>query len=373
MIERNETARRNLGLDLIRAMAITLVLITHGGGAIAYWSGYRLPDLVTTCGYLGVELFFALSGFLIGGLLLDIIERDTGPRAWGRFMLRRWLRTLPLYVLWLCVLAIVFPPDANRLVQIAAYGTLTQNLLWPMPSDWFAVSWSLSVEEWFYLLFSAVLLAGVSLTGRRQATLWCVIVLFIVLPTALRWTVPDALVYGEHIRKVALFRLDAIAYGVAMVALWRRRHPLVARPLPLLAVGLVLVLGICYLGYDPPPPQGHWLRTFGLTVMPLGCALCLPASLLIQRLPGVTRAVRLVSAWSYALYLVHLSVIDAVNLHRWAWGLSAFASTVLAIVLTFGLSALLHHWFERPILARRPRQYPSEHPAPRQSTLVRLS
>src|SRR3954451_24714128 len=104
MAARDVPGSRNLGLDLVRAAAISLVVVAHFGGTVIFWSGHEMTSALGSTGFFGVELFFALSGFLIGGLLLDIIERDPGLGAWGRFMVRRWLRTLPLYLLWLAVL-----------------------------------------------------------------------------------------------------------------------------------------------------------------------------------------------------------------------------------------------------------------------------
>jgi peptidoglycan/LPS O-acetylase OafA/YrhL len=86
-------------------------------------------------GFFGVELFFALSGFLIGQLLLELTERDPGLGGWWRFMVRRWMRTLPLYLLCLLVLALLTGPAGDVSLYLARYGTLTQNLQWPMPAD----------------------------------------------------------------------------------------------------------------------------------------------------------------------------------------------------------------------------------------------
>jgi peptidoglycan/LPS O-acetylase OafA/YrhL len=371
MAERSVGGARNLGLDLIRALAITLVLIAHEGGAISFWFGYTLPHPLVATGFFGVELFFALSGFLIGGLLLDIIERDPSLAAWGRFMARRWLRTLPLYALWLAVLAIWWRPDGSRLLYLAMYGTLTQNFFWPMPADnWFGVSWSLSIEEWFYLLFSALLLGCVALTARRRLSLWCVIALFIVVPTALRWMVPDGLDFPEHIRRVVLLRLDAIAYGVAIVALWRAGHWSVARPYVLLAIGVTLLLMDWDYSFVWQADGGRWMRVFEVTVVPLAFSLCLPAAVLIRRLPGFEWLVRRLSALAYALYIVHLSVIDAVNVHRWAWGLSPVACMILTAMLIFGLAALLHRRIELPVMVHRPRQWPVSRAGAKQSVLI---
>ena len=163
----------------MRATAIVFVLASHCGDTFAGWLGGRAPEWLSVSGFFGVELFFVLSGFLIGRLLLGIIAEPPSLRAWGVFMARRWMRTLPIYLLWIAVLAVIWPPRPWD--QVLRYATLTQNLAWPMPSGWFGVSWSLTVEEWFYLLFSALLLsargtarpAGGVLGGDHGRFSWC--------------------------------------------------------------------------------------------------------------------------------------------------------------------------------------------------------
>jgi peptidoglycan/LPS O-acetylase OafA/YrhL len=358
---------RNLGLDLVRALAITLVLITHCGGVMTWWLGLPFPMFLNVGGFYGVELFFALSGFLIGGLLLELIERNPGFDGWWRFMLRRWLRTLPLYALCLIGLAVLWRPEGDFGPYLIEYGTLTQNLLWPMPtSNWFGVSWSLTVEEWFYLLFSALLLGGVALTKQRNACLWGVVALFIIVPTLLRWQVPDTVDGGEGLRKVALLRLDAIAYGVLVAKLLRERSTLLGRPLLLMGVALGAVLWFSppmgpYVSRLPLPAiPTHVSRTFYFTLVPLALALCLPAAIRLQRLPGpLAWLVRRISVQSYALYLVHLDLMLAISAARSKFGLSGAASIVISILAIVGLSYALHRWVEAPIMRRRPAQYPA--------------
>ena len=176
---------RLIGLDLLRALAICGVLITHTG---LYGLHFGADWWLASAGGYGVELFFVLSGFLIGRLLLEIIERDPSFRAWGIFMIRRWMRTLPLYVLWIVVLLTIDPPP-NPFLTSLKYFFLVQNFAWPM-SDWFAVSWSLTVEEWFYLLFGAVLIA---LAARvRSLGLIATCTIFLILPLLLRLNISVA-------------------------------------------------------------------------------------------------------------------------------------------------------------------------------------
>lgn len=352
---------RNLGLDVVRALAISLVLVCHWSGAISWWLGLHWPQLVAVSGFFGVELFFALSGFLIGTLLLELLERDPSLRGWWRFMVRRWMRTLPLYGLCLAAMALLWRPEGSLPAYLVQYGSLTQNLLWPMPKgDWFGVSWSLSVEEWFYLLFSACLIGSVALTGRLTACTWGVIALFIIVPTILRWEVPDSAEWDDHMRKVVALRLDAITYGVAIAKLYRDRSLLMRWPALLLIAGLAIIVE---QWFEPIPLSllpVHVQRVFYLTSAPLAFSLCLPAALRVRRLPSAFAwLARRLSAQAYPLYLVHLVLIDAVSMGHLRFGLSPVVCVVASGVLVFGVSHILHNWCEVPIMIRRPKQYSS--------------
>ena len=100
---------RNLGLDMIRALGVVLVMAAHYQNNIAYWfhieGGY---PRVLWAGTLAFEFFFVMSGFLIGRLLMDIARLAPTWQNLGIFLVRRWLRTLPLYYVWLVVLLISF-------------------------------------------------------------------------------------------------------------------------------------------------------------------------------------------------------------------------------------------------------------------------
>ena len=107
LTDTNHNLARNFGLDAVRATAILLVLIAHGTQFIASTiSGFGLnpADLSWPPGFVGVELFFCLSGYLIGRILLEIERRGASLGDVRRFLVRRWLRTLPLYFLVLAAL-----------------------------------------------------------------------------------------------------------------------------------------------------------------------------------------------------------------------------------------------------------------------------
>src|SRR5439155_2931926 len=156
--------RRIPSLDGLRAISITLVLVSHLAGT------RNFPLSATTGNFLGlgefgVIVFFVISGFLITGLLLDELARTDRIRL-GRFYFRRTLRIFPPYYMLIAVLAVA---GAAGVIQLAPHDvarTMTYTSNYYAGRSWFVGhTWSLSVEEQFYLLWPAVLL----LAGTRRA------------------------------------------------------------------------------------------------------------------------------------------------------------------------------------------------------------
>ena len=198
---------RVFGLDLVRAVAIGLVLASHLVGALE------------PLGVLGVELFFVLSGFLVGGIFLRVCtsEAKLSWNALSCFWQRRWWRTLPNYFLFLIVFLImsVLRGDFPGWQKIWLYPFFLQNWLW-QPDTFFLISWSLAIEEWFYLLLPlCVLMAGAFVRSSSAAflvgclfmgTLSCLVRVFFFNDVA--W---------DHVaRKVCLVRMDALMWGCVM-------------------------------------------------------------------------------------------------------------------------------------------------------------
>ena len=147
-----KTENRILGLDLLRFVAIVLVVMGHSRWIVEATFPNPLKVLLHGSGILGVELFFVLSGYLIGGILLKQFQKNNFSlsfEAIKTFWIRRWLRTLPNYYLILLVYFIVFymqKPDA-----MWRYLFFLQNI-WNHPPYFFEESWSLCIEEISYLI-----------------------------------------------------------------------------------------------------------------------------------------------------------------------------------------------------------------------------
>ena len=347
------------GLDLMRAVAIAMVVFQHG--ALYFYICYGTPVIWTKTGTIGVTLFFALSGYLIGGLLLDLGDtlRDAGVAS--RFWLRRALRTLPNYFVFIVVnlafwnfvqRARGYPDPVPLLPRYLFFlQNFSPNHLW-----FFAESWSLSVEEWFYLLFPLGLFLGLRLLKVPFGRLfWALAILMIALPLALRWLTLSPGDWEHGITKVVIYCPDSIALGLAAVA-FSRRHPAVwARlAIPAAAAGLALLTAsVLFMGLGGSEHSGL-ARVFLPAAVNLGCALLLPWASSCRDLGGwaINAPVRAVARWSYSMYLVNLIMSSVVLSH-----MQLHYGTAVGIVSYVGgcvaASAAIYHFLEAPILRWR--------------------
>ncbi|HET7732140.1 MAG TPA: acyltransferase family protein [Usitatibacter sp.] len=359
--------RHAFGLDAVRALAVSSVLVAHG--ALFYTGTYPgARYFLIVFGVCGVEIFFALSGFLVGRQLLLVAE---GRASAGRFLLRRWYRTLPNYYLFLALNAALAwwvlgnpGPDARFLV-------FAQSLAGPARNGFFPESWSLAVEEWFYLLGALAFAAAA--WARLPARALGMILLAVVLlgplgRLAMQWLA--AVPMDAGVRKVSLVRLDALAFGLGCAWLERHRAGAFARlagvPARTVAVALVAASVGLLLGwsrelafFQPARSAGEQaMASLLFSALPLATALWLPwlARWESSRSP-LAGAVHRLSAWSYALYLTHLPLL-LVLLAKWpvangdAVGLAA--RTAVWAAGAIALAAAVYRWYEHPLTELRP-------------------
>ena len=367
------SAPRQQGLDLIRAVAIAWVLIYHG----SLFGMTSQDHWLVANGWMGVDLFFVLSGFLIAGQLLRPWAHGSAP-SYARFFGRRLLRTLPAY---LVVLAMYFLVPGIRerepIAPLWQFLTFSQNWMFEYPTHGlkaFSHVWSLCVEEQFYLVFPAVvaLIALRPTPAKVIGAVLCVLVVgmalrgylwlqFVAVPAFDFAADPRGGRYMHFIYNPTATRLDGLLMGIVAAAIqtfrpaiWTR---LTARPNLLLGVGALGIV-LSTLIFHEGSIARFWPAVFGYPFLSFAIMLIVMAgadsrSLIGRyRVPGATA----LAAGAYSLYLSHKIVFHWVELIRpHLPALLQWAAFSLAMVGALGLGAALYWLVERPFLKLRDR------------------
>jgi len=357
---RFQDRQRQPGLDFLRALAIIVVVIYHAG-----IMGFPLPNRVHRWGWIGVDLFFVLSGYLIGGLLLTELGRNNHVNL-PRFYARRALRILPAYFVILAIYFLV-PPwrEYSDMAQpfwkflfsfqnIALHGGTA-----------FSHSWSLAVEDQFYLALPFLLLV-LFWRPRVAIILCCVIILGGILLRTFLAAQNPSVDGGVSFRGFQAWiyyptwtRLDPLVLGVMIAAIEKFRPRLWER-LTNLAIwlwppALALIIYALWLGegdhinFTACVLQFPLIAT-GMAVL-LICALSPRLPLRRIAIPGAA----FIASIAYSAYLVQKLVIHGVTEFCQANGVDTKSAPALIAVqlCVYAAATILFFMVERPFLKLR--------------------
>jgi len=358
-----------LPLDLLRAAAVLLVLGRHAPvipegsnelaeGFSALW--FRL-------GWVGVDIFFVLSGFLVSGLLFrEFAQR--GKLDLKQFFIRRGFKIYPSFYL---LLLVSFLLDLELGTRQMSPSVLLGEALY-LRNYGYGIwnhTWSLAVEEHFYLLLPFFLLLLIHLFRKSTDPFRNLPVILLGMGAVMLvarwltyWSGPaqlSAVLYGTHLR------IDSLAFGVvigyfyvfqpARLMSFVRQHRWL-----LLCLGLVLLTPAVALD----PEQDWWIPTIGFTVFYLASGMILLAALSFK-LPTnlVTRPFAYVGVQSYSIYIWHMAVliwilplmVNAFGLH-----LNPTLQFIIYLIASLTIGCILGELIERPMLALRDRFFPSK-------------
>ena len=356
---------RIFGLDLMRTAAISLVVVGH-----TTWLFPKHPiisPLLALMSYFGVEIFFVLSGFLIGRILYhEFTNSNFDSKIIFAFLKRRWFRTIPNYLLILIVNIIVATFIGYDIDALWRYFFFLQNFAGPM-HRFFPESWSLSVEEFAYVILPTVLFASLLIfkkSNRKKLFLYVVLFLIMIFVFAkivyhFQHVVADMLEWNVSIKSVVIYRLDAIFIGVLCSWIYLHFPRFWKKNRYALAVGGITLagfftIGIGYLQWNITNAPFFW----NVIYLPLSSvlpALFLPLLSELKTAPSaISKPVTFISLISYSIYLLHYGVV--LNLMRYFWTFNDLSTILqsLFILFYFGitivLSALLYHFYEKPFL-----------------------
>ena len=354
---------RQPGLDLLRALAIIVVVIYH-----AALFGFKLPGRVDRFGWIGVDLFFVLSGYLIGGQLLAPLARGR-PIDLRRFFARRAFRIIPAYFVILAVYA--FLPSWREYPEMSPLWKFVfsvQNIDLHGGTA-FSHAWSLAVEDQFYLLLPLILIL-VSRWPRPRFIIPCVIVLGGIALRAFlaRQNLAETGVsfrgFQTWIYYPTWTRLDPLVFGVILAAIekfrpqwWRRMMNLAPW---LLLPGLALIVYALYLGEGDYLTVAASIWQFPMIALGMAALLVCAVSprLILRRvkIPGAA----FIASIAYSAYLVQKLVIHFVAQFCSRYNITfTSAAALLGVELcVYAGAAMLFFAVERPFLQLRHRIAP---------------
>lgn len=369
---------RYLGLDIMRAMAISMVLLCHYSSPLYPFVsgiGERLFNIMNwLSGYFGVEFFFVLSGFLIGRIYLSSIHHATGGinKTLSTFVKRRWWRTLPNYYLFVLVnILIIFllggAPEINAVTKAILF---LQKMRPEENVRFYGVSWSLAVEEWFYILLPLSFFVFIRVFGNKSRALKLSVGFLLFVPTLLKviycCSTPVWADHEEVFRYATLFRLDSIFSGVVYAWIWQKeniRMRLLANRVKIMQAGLLLLFVCFAYGYLflAKPIQNSLLYAFYTPINCLAIGMFIPYLMGLKSdkfSSGSSAIITFLSTTSYSVYLSHVPVKQLCDYYlRPYFSEQSLILSALYIVLmlsiSFAVSALIYKKFELKLLQYR--------------------
>lgn len=346
-------AGRRRALDVLRAIAVILVLGRHMPAPPAELAGYGVLRAWMRFGWVGVDLFFVLSGFLVSGLLFTEFQRTQRLRI-GRFLIRRGFKIYPPFYLLIFVALFAEAPTTHKLLaELFFFQNYSPGI--------FNHTWSLAVEEHFYLLLALGLALWTRMDNPRPRTIAALIGIGLAATLALRLAVlahnANAFpMYQTH------YRLDALGFGVlpslayhfhrdvlgTLVRRWR---------MPIVLASSALLLPSLLGSYRDPFVLGVGLTTNYLAFGGL-LLVCLLSGWQTPRvLQPMARSLAAIGTSSYSIYLWHVPILHWVvpqlsELHH-AWRLAIYFPLCVVVGIVLGKV------IEQPFLRLRDRLTPN--------------
>nr|WP_301332621.1 acyltransferase [Parerythrobacter lacustris] len=343
-------------LDAIRALGVLLVLAYHTSYRFEPTPGDELGRLLRVIGWMGVDLFFALSGFLVG----SILAKEKNRQDIALFFRKRFFRIVPIFVVAVATFALgdLLTNSGRNLANVWKPLLFLTGYLQPIQGEAavpYTITWSLSVEVSAYILLGLVAWKTWDRFGAILAAL-------VVLSVPFRLWLAFGLGWEEGM--IGIFppaRIDAIALG-ALAAIGAFDRLLDVRRAALLygALTIATIVGFRFAAWYPP-----FIGTIGYLVFGLFAALWVAALARLEpsgsRFVGFLASVGLVS---YFMYLFHLFFIEGLLLvsERSGIGLGFWGAFLLASALTYAAGLVSWRVFEEPLIrlgSRRTAPQPS--------------
>ncbi|WP_185151762.1 acyltransferase family protein [Chryseobacterium sp. SN22] len=350
--------KRNFGLDLLRFIAIFTVLVSHSITVLPE-RYYFVHKFITD----GVLIFFVLSGFLIGRILIRDFEHTLNFSNILSFWKRRWFRTLPAY--YFTILLIIFISLISHNYINREY--LTKSLFFAQnlvihKYNFFAESWSLAIEEWFYLLMPLLIfLLSVSLSKNiKQIVLisFFIILIFSLLIRSYIFhcnNIASIQQWDTLLRSPVITRLDSIFVGVLGAWFYHYKKDFFTENRSFLFVIGVITFFANKIYCDYFFSYNFYTCVLYFILCPFSILLMVPKFYYMgeTKLPFLNSIITKGSLISYSMYLLNLTVISILILQPLT--LNIWIKFILFWVATITASILMYKYVEQPFMRLRDR------------------
>lgn len=368
---------RVVGFDMLRGVGILIVLYGHGRSKIPYFPEFN--NFISVLGFWLMDLFFVQSGFLIGMILIKMYEREQtfNWKTSYNFWIRRWFRTLPNYYFVLFLTTILWAIFEHKYMflklKYIAYLLFFQSAITPT-APFLEESWTLCIEEWFYLLFPILLLVGnwllVSLKLLPKNIKWNVFVSILILifcPMILRVFIQAKQTFDWlDITRMTFFRLDIIGYGILMAWIKFYYKSFFLNKRKLVGFLSVITLGIYFfLFYTQIIPNAltqtnsfYYFIIFIISGLSSFFITLFFSELKLEKNNKAIKFLTHVSITSYSIYIFHLSVVMYSLDHLFpSKGERPLLENIglfsIYVIFTLFFSTLVYKYFEHPMTELR--------------------
>lgn len=348
----NFVKNRIFGLDLVRSIAVCAVIFAHSG--YDYIFGFRY-------GVIAIEYFFVMSGFLVGEMLVKEFKNGSNFKLLFNFWIKRWFRTLPLYYLILIIKIVLTQPFIG--FKVWPYFLFLQNNVGGI--SFFAVSWTLVIEEWFYLIMPLIIYLFFKKGIHKQRFIvFSMIVIICEIILRMLYVHYKDVPWGGIVGSFP-FRFDSFMIGVFMAYIKVDYKPIfdfISRKIFFTVVSCILIIYIWYFASCEGGnlnSKVYWTRTIGFTLTSVLLTLQLPFLTNSRFLNTINhgnflkKMLTWLSILSYPMYLIHMDILHFVRDNYKTT--SEFLSLSIVYTIIIVLSYLLIIFFHQPVTDSRKR------------------
>lgn len=339
--------KRYSNIDQLRFIAALSVAMSH---LIISTNGSSLNlEIISS---ISVEVFFIISGFVLAPQILKV-AKSKNINTYKVFLIRRWYRTIPLYILSLSLTSIILGQIFS--FDFLKYLFFVQNFFKIIVDvDYFSISWSLSVEEWFYIIFPIFLFIFFKFYKYDdQKLVMFASILFIFLILLIRFININEEEWGSNVRRVVLYRLDSIVFGFILYFYKDRIKDNLFNIIWLItSIILTSIIVFKILEINASKNIIFYKMIFHYIVALWGLLVVLFFYIIDKKIEKnyLIKFNLFLGRISYSIYLFHLLIIYIISLLN----ISLILTIFLFLFAQIFVSSLLYYYFEKPILELRP-------------------